>query len=96
MKPLNQNKMKQTAVEWFATELNNWRIKEFGEDAIIGIPQDVFDKAKEMEKEQCLKMLPYDLDELAEKACPDVISSAHSAYKAGFQKALELLTFKSE
>ena len=32
----------------------------------------------------------YDLDELAEKACPDVISSAHSAYKAGFQKALEL------
>ena len=32
----------------------------------------------------------YDLDELAEKACPDVISSAHSAFKAGFQKALEL------
>jgi len=41
-------------------------------------------------------MLPYDLNELAEKACPDVISSAHSAYKAGFQKAIELLTFKSE
>jgi hypothetical protein len=33
----------------------------------------------------------YDLDELAEKACPDVISSAHSAFKAGFQKALELM-----
>ena len=33
----------------------------------------------------------YDLDELAEKVCPDVISSAHSAYKAGFQKALEIL-----
>ena len=33
----------------------------------------------------------YDLDELAKKACPDVISSAHSAYKAGFQKALEIL-----
>ena len=32
----------------------------------------------------------YDLDELAEKACPDIISSAYSAYKAGFQKALEL------
>jgi hypothetical protein len=32
----------------------------------------------------------YDLDELDEKACPDVISSAHSAFKAGFQKALEL------
>ena len=54
------------------------------------------EQAKAMEKEQCLKMLPYDLDELAEKACPDVISSAHSAYKAGFQKAIELLTFKSE
>ena len=47
--------MKQTAVEWFATELNNWRIKEFGEDAIIGIPQDVFDKAKAMEKEQIIE-----------------------------------------
>ena len=32
----------------------------------------------------------YDLDELAEKACPDIISSAHSAFIAGFQKALEL------
>jgi hypothetical protein len=47
--------MKQTAVEWFAKELNNWRIKEFGEDSIIGIPQEVFDKAKEMEKEQIMK-----------------------------------------
>ncbi len=46
--------MKQTAVEWFAKELNNWRIKEFGEDSIIGIPQEVFDKAKEMEKEQII------------------------------------------
>lgn len=44
--------MKQTAVEWFAKELNNWRIKEFGEDAIIGIPTEVFDQAKEMEKQQ--------------------------------------------
>ena len=36
----------------------------------------------------------YDLDELAEKACPDIISSAHSAFKAGFQKALELMADK--
>jgi hypothetical protein len=36
----------------------------------------------------------YDLDELAEKACPDIISSAHSAYKAGFQKALKLNSTK--
>jgi hypothetical protein len=46
--------MKQTAVEWFAKELNNWRIREFGEDAIIGIPSEVFDQAKEMEKEQIM------------------------------------------
>jgi hypothetical protein len=44
--------MKQTAVEWFAKELNNWRIKEFGEYAIIGIPTEVINQAKAMEKEQ--------------------------------------------
>ena len=47
--------MKQTAVEWFAKELNNWRIKEFGEDSIIGIPQEVFEQALEMEKEQIIE-----------------------------------------
>ena len=44
--------MKQTAVEWFAKELNKWRIKEFGLNAVIGIPTEVFEQAKEMEKEQ--------------------------------------------
>jgi hypothetical protein len=48
--------MKQTAVEWFAKELNNWRIKEFGEDAIIGIPTEVFEQAKAMEKERKQKV----------------------------------------
>ena len=81
--------MKQTAVEW----LEDQYIKHSGNLLEMG---KSFEQAKEMEKHQCLKMLPYDLDKLAEKACPDVISSAHSAYKAGFQKALELLTFKSE
>ena len=47
--------MKQTAVEWFAKELNNWRIKEFGEDAIIGIPTEVYEQAKAMEKEQIIR-----------------------------------------
>ena len=82
----------QTAVEWLFDQMSNVAagyVTELNE-------QEILDKAKAMEKEQCLKMLPYDLDELAEKACPDVISSAHSAYKAGFQKAIELLTFKSE
>jgi hypothetical protein len=44
--------MKQTAVEWFAKELNNWRIKEFGEDSIIGIPSEVFEQAKAKERSQ--------------------------------------------
>ena len=87
---------KQTAVEWFVDQLSSYTTTDGN---IISHHQNIthlFEQAKAMEKEQCLKMLPYDLDELAEKACPDVISSAHSAYKAGFQKAIELLTFKSE
>ena len=55
--------MKQTAVEWFAEELNNWRIREFGEDAIIGIPSEVFDQAKEMEKEQIIDAYDRGYDE---------------------------------
>jgi hypothetical protein len=47
--------MKQTAVEFAFEELNKWRIENFGEDALIGIPQEVLDKAKEMEKEQIMK-----------------------------------------
>ena len=46
--------MKQTAVEFAFEELNKWRIENFGEDALIGIPQEVLDKAKEMEKEQII------------------------------------------
>jgi hypothetical protein len=43
---------KQTAVEFAFEELNKWRIENFGEDALIGIPQEVLDKAKQMEREQ--------------------------------------------
>ena len=64
-------------------------------------------KAKEMEKEQSLKMPPYDLDKLAEdmlKSHKDFKAEGFSDYhngrlngiNEGFQKALELLTFKSE
>ena len=42
----------KTAVEFAFEELNKWRIENFGEDALIGIPQEVLDKAKEMEKKQ--------------------------------------------
>ena len=42
----------KTAVEFAYEELNKWRIENFGDDALIGIPQEVLDKAKEMEKQQ--------------------------------------------
>jgi hypothetical protein len=42
----------KTAVEFVFEELNKWRIENFGQEALIGIPQEVFDRAKEMEKEQ--------------------------------------------
>jgi len=44
--------MKKTAVEFAFEELNKWRIENFGEGALIGIPQEVLDKAKEMENER--------------------------------------------
>ena len=47
--------MKQTAVEFAFEELNKWRIENFGDDALIGIPQEVLDKAKEIEKEQIIE-----------------------------------------
>jgi hypothetical protein len=60
-----------------------------------------FDKALAMEKEQSLKKIIYDLDELASeysegKSTSEVFKRAHeSDFKAGFQKAIELLTFKT-
>jgi hypothetical protein len=42
----------QTAVEFAFEELNKWRVETFGEFALIGIPQEVFDKAKALEQKQ--------------------------------------------
>jgi hypothetical protein len=59
------------------------------------------EQAKEMENEQSLKKIIYDLDELASeysegKSTSEVFKRAHeSDFKAGFQKAIELLTFKT-
>ena len=59
------------------------------------------EQAKAIEKEQSLKMPPYDLDNLASKYSEGkseapVFKRAHeSDFKAGFQKAIELLTFKT-
>jgi hypothetical protein len=91
--------MKQTAVEE-AIEL----IKQ---DYLVNgrlRPSYVFqvlEQAKEMEKEQRLTMPDYDLEDLATNAANNYDSSgnwhvAYELYKEGFQKAIELLTFKSE
>jgi len=88
-KPLNQNKM--TAVEFL---LEKWAIQ--GTLHSSDIAQSI-----EMEKEQSLKKIIYDLDELASeysegKSTSEVFKRAHeSDFKAGFQKAIELLTFKT-
>jgi hypothetical protein len=84
--------MKQTAVEWLEDNID----REMPYREILMIIQ----RAKEMEKQQYLKILPYDLNELANECSIDwngeVMEGSCSIYKEGFQKALELLTFKSE
>ena len=57
IKPLNQNKMKQTAVEWLVQN-----IKEKGLVAVLW-NEKVIEQAKDMEKEQ-LKQLMWDLTEI--------------------------------
>jgi hypothetical protein len=84
--------MKQTAVEFLLDKYKSQNTLLFAED---------FEQAKEMEKEQSLKKIIYDLDELASeysegKSTSEVFKRAHeSDFKAGFQKAIELLTFKT-
>jgi hypothetical protein len=84
--------MKQTAVEWLEE-----RYKANGSY----LTKSDINFAKEMEKEQSLKKIIYDLDELASeysegKSTSEVFKRAHeSDFKAGFQKAIELLTFKT-
>ena len=88
-----------TAVEWLLNELSIAGYFPYG------IPPKIEEQAKEMEKEQSLKVPPYNLDDLANKANGYLYCDSkkeHKAlafddgYKVGFKKALELLTFKSE
>ena len=59
MKPLNQNKMKQTAVEWLFNELCSeklsWNKDINGKLYFDKITSDILQKAKEMEREQMLQ-----------------------------------------
>jgi len=89
--------MKQTAVEWLYSQMSNISagyITELNE-------YEILQQAKEMEKDQRLTMPDYDLEDLATNAANNYDSSgnwhvAYELYKEGFQKAIELLTFKSE
>ena len=80
---------KQTAVEFLEKICN---------DRGYHLLSEYFKQAKAMEKEQCLKMLPYDLDELFNEIDEsiDYHEFDFTSFRLGFQKALELLTFKSE
>ena len=51
-KPLNQNRMKQTAVEWLAKEIQE-QLNMFFPNATLYQP--TIEKAKEMEKEKRIK-----------------------------------------
>ena len=106
-KPLNTNNMEKTAVEWLC---NEWLYidQEFDMNLIDKKTywerlRSIQKQAKVMEKRQELKMPDYNLDELAKTEYPigEVWSDEQAlirklAFQKGFQKALELLTFKSE
>jgi hypothetical protein len=98
--------MKQTAVEWqFEQMFNSFEKFNNGEctfNDYLKRNLEIREQALEMEKEQSLKKIIYDLDELASeysegKSTSEVFKRAHeSDFKAGFQKAIELLTFKQQ
>ena len=100
---------KLTAVEWL---INEWLYLDQQFDMCL-IDRNIYwdklrqiqEQAKEMEKEQSIKIPDYNLDDLANKANGYLYCDSkkeHKAlafddgYKVGFQKAIKLLTFKSE
>jgi hypothetical protein len=79
---------KQTsAVEFFCKELNSWRIKEFGYDSIIGIPQEVFYKAEKIFKEQIINsfMEGADFGEMFNNEGRGFITDAEQYYNRNFK-----------
>jgi hypothetical protein len=75
--------MKQTAVEFAFEELNKWRVETFGEFALIGIPQEVLDKAKEMEKQQ-----------MRDASCPYVGGWEDDEFEEYYNKTYKQVTNK--
>jgi hypothetical protein len=99
---LNQNKMEQSAVEWIVEQYE----QKIGK-GISSVMADEIKQAKEIDKEQRIKIPPYNLDELALIKYPihnvsyEGFTIDNNALKRigfidGFKEALELLTFKSE
>ena len=96
----------KTAVEWqfeqFFNSFEKFNNGEYTFNDYLKRNLEIRKQAKEMEKEQSLKKIIYDLDELASeysegKSTSEVFKRAHeSDFKAGFQKAIELLTFKQQ
>jgi hypothetical protein len=91
-----KQKVTMTAVEYFYRHYI-LEMEQHGE-IHIDLLNKLYERSKQMEKQQCLKMLPYDLDELADEYCNKIPNTLYEQeiFKEGFQKALELLTFKSE
>lgn len=84
-----------TAVEWFAKQVLRSRQLGFISNEKFN---ELLEQAKEMEKEQSLKVPSYDLDELFNEVDEsiDYHEFDFTSFRLGFQKAIELLTFKSE
>jgi hypothetical protein len=72
----------KTAVEFAFEELNKWRIENFGEDALIGIPQEVLDKAKDIEKEQIINSY---WEGFPKPYSQEMITEAEQYYKETFK-----------
>jgi hypothetical protein len=86
----------KTAVEWLMTKLQSLGITKEEHYELL---RQLELEAKEMEKEQSLKMPTYNLDDLADeyyKKFDNLPIIRYNAYVAGFKKAMELLTFKQQ
>lgn len=95
----------KTAIDYIIGELLDNQTYQHDDYVTIDLSKDhleyLINRAKEIEKEQRLTMPDYDLEDLATNAANNYDSSgnwhvAYELYKEGFQKAIELLTFKSE
>jgi hypothetical protein len=79
-----QNKMKQTAVKWLVEQL-------FSDNVIFGVSEELFNQAKEMEKQQIVEAcyfgsqnLPYEVKEKSESYYNETFKNEKQNEKAQF------------